>query len=408
MKLVGYGQGLNLTFSKHWQFFKKLYNYLNTLIASEILILRFNQNRRFIMIRMFFAAIVLNLITLQTSFAQNDSTEIDVPKNLIVGVHERPPFMIKGQHGNWDGISIRLWRRVAEELNVTYQLTEVKEDQPIDSTAPTELLLLTDLTQENHAAMDYSHIYYISEMGAATMAGMKIKSVLKAFFSKRFWYIAGSLSVLLLVVGSIVYFVERKSNEDNFGGERSVLRGIGSGFWWAGVTMTTIGYGDKAPVTFWGRGIALLWMLVAMAVTSVLTASLVSAVIGSGSEKIKVPSDLRNMKVGAVQNSEAVQYLGEERIVFEEYKDLKSALGAIPKDDIEVVIHGVPEMRYVINNDSDLAAQVRSINIEPHYYAMAIPSGSELRKPLNKALINVLKSPSWKKELDRFVPEKKK
>ncbi|MGB5943847.1 MAG: transporter substrate-binding domain-containing protein [Leeuwenhoekiella sp.] len=360
------------------------------------------------MIRMFFAAIVLNLITLQTSFAQNDSTEIDVPKNLIVGVHERPPFMIKGQHGNWDGISIRLWRRVAEELNVTYQLTEVKEDQPIDSTAPTELLLLTDLTQENHAAMDYSHIYYISEMGAATMAGMKIKSVLKAFFSKRFWYIAGSLSVLLLVVGSIVYFVERKSNEDNFGGERSVLRGIGSGFWWAGVTMTTIGYGDKAPVTFWGRGIALLWMLVAMAVTSVLTASLVSAVIGSGSEKIKVPSDLRNMKVGAVQNSEAVQYLGEERIVFEEYKDLKSALGAIPKDDIEVVIHGVPEMRYVINNDSDLAAQVRSINIEPHYYAMAIPSGSELRKPLNKALINVLKSPSWKKELDRFVPEKKK
>ncbi|WP_367182700.1 ion channel [uncultured Christiangramia sp.] len=36
-----------------------------------------------------------------------------------------------------------------------------------------------------------------------------------------------------------------------------MIEDIGSGFWWAGVTMITIVYGDKAPVTFWGRAIAL-------------------------------------------------------------------------------------------------------------------------------------------------------
>ncbi len=119
---------------------------------------------------------------------------------------------------------------------------------------------------------------------------MSLSRLARAFFNKRFWKIALALSVLLLIVGTIIYFVERGSNEDHFGGDRSFAKGIGSGFWWAGVTMTTIGYGDKAPVTFVGRALALIWMLIAMAVTAVLTASLVSVVMGSsGNKNIEAP-----------------------------------------------------------------------------------------------------------------------
>lgn len=345
-------------------------------------------------------------ISPQFSFGQEDTTSTTSRRNLIVGVTSEPPFAYKDQEGNWEGISIRLWRKLAEDLDQNYTYSEIDQ---LDSTTikDADLFILGDVAENSEENLDFSHIYHISEIGTATKSGMKMKSVLKAFFSKKFWYIAGSLSILLLIVGSIIYFVERRHNEDNFGGERSIAKGIGSGFWWAGVTMTTIGYGDKAPVTFTGRAIALVWMLVAMAVTSVLTASLVSAVIGSGNNQIQVPNDLRDMKVAVVNGSSAESYLKVERIAFEGYDDIPSTLEDLKKDNIEVILHSVPQLRYVINNTSNFSAKVRSVNIDPHYYAFAFPIESELRMSVNRALIEVLRSPEWQKELDRFIPEKK-
>ncbi|MFV8280183.1 potassium channel family protein [Christiangramia marina] len=110
------------------------------------------------------------------------------------------------------------------------------------------------------------------------------------------------MSVLMLIVGTIIYFAKRRSNDENFGGKRTIIEGIGSGFWWASVTMITIDYGDKAPVTFWGRVIVLFWMLIATAVTAVLTASLISAIMrSSSSKKTAIPTDLKDMKVLALQ-----------------------------------------------------------------------------------------------------------
>ena len=39
-----------------------------------------------------------------------------------------------------------------------------------------------------------------------------------------------------------------------------------SAFWWAAVTMTTVGYGDKTPVTTGGRIVGLVWMFTSVIV----------------------------------------------------------------------------------------------------------------------------------------------
>jgi polar amino acid transport system substrate-binding protein len=51
---------------------------------------------------------------------------------------------------------------------------------------------------------------------------------------------------------------------------------LNEGIYWAVVTMTTVGYGDKAPKTPIGRFIAVLWMLGGLALISLLSTSLVA------------------------------------------------------------------------------------------------------------------------------------
>ena len=69
-----------------------------------------------------------------------------------------------------------------------------------------------------------------------------------------------------------LWFLERGSNNSQV--PREPLPGIGDRMWFALVTMTTVGYGDRAPVTASGRVVSGLWMLIALVTTSSLTAGL--------------------------------------------------------------------------------------------------------------------------------------
>jgi len=43
------------------------------------------------------------------------------------------------------------------------------------------------------------------------------------------------------------------------------------GFWWAFVTMTTVGYGDIAPVGVPGRLFAVIWILTGLVIIAIFT-----------------------------------------------------------------------------------------------------------------------------------------
>jgi voltage-gated potassium channel len=56
----------------------------------------------------------------------------------------------------------------------------------------------------------------------------------------------------------------------------SNIHGFADALWWAVVTVTTVGYGDKFPVTAAGRGVAVVLMLVGIGLIGVLTATVSS------------------------------------------------------------------------------------------------------------------------------------
>ena len=70
------------------------------------------------------------------------------------------------------------------------------------------------------------------------------------------------LLVCMLVYSSIIYYAE-------LGVDGSQINSIPDAFWWAIITMTTVGYGDKVPVGYLGK-----LMGAACAITGVLTLSM--------------------------------------------------------------------------------------------------------------------------------------
>lgn len=75
---------------------------------------------------------------------------------------------------------------------------------------------------------------------------------------------------LLIFLGGLGYFLTE--SPEGF----SSLQRFGEGLWWAVVTITTVGYGDVVPKTFWGRLVG-----VAVMIGGLLSFSLVTATVAS-------------------------------------------------------------------------------------------------------------------------------
>jgi voltage-gated potassium channel len=88
---------------------------------------------------------------------------------------------------------------------------------------------------------------------------------------RRSLYAAATLlGTALLLASGLMYHAERAAQPEAFGS-------IPAAMWWAIATLTTVGYGDVAPITPLGRVIAGL-----VAVVGVMTFALPTAILGAG------------------------------------------------------------------------------------------------------------------------------
>jgi voltage-gated potassium channel len=82
-------------------------------------------------------------------------------------------------------------------------------------------------------------------------------------------YVSGGAAMLVLCGGLAVTDAER-------GAPGASIRGLGDGLWWALTTVTTVGYGDRYPVTATGRFVAAALMVGGIALLGAVTATLAS------------------------------------------------------------------------------------------------------------------------------------
>ncbi|CAH3167219.1 unnamed protein product, partial [Porites lobata] len=90
------------------------------------------------------------------------------------------------------------------------------------------------------------------------------------------WKLLTFCLLAAVLSGIIVWFLDHKTNPRHF--PKSFKNGTQEGLWWAIVTTTTTGYGDKTPKSTLARAYASLWMIVGLMLMSIITAQVSSTI----------------------------------------------------------------------------------------------------------------------------------
>jgi ABC-type amino acid transport substrate-binding protein len=225
--------------------------------------------------------------------------------------------------------------------------------------------------------------------------------VVASIFSTHIVKAVGLLLLMSLAAGIIVWAFERRRNSEMFGD--GTVKGIGHGIWWSLVTMTTVGYGDKAPKTIGGRVVALIWMLFSIVFISSFTANITTSLtISELRGKVRGFDDLYTVRVGSIARSEAANFLTKHGITVTPFESLQEALQAVASKKIEALVGDETILKYLAKNEFRGRIQVIPGTFDEYFVSMALQDKSPLRKPVNKALLKFMKTEEWSELKNRY------
>ena len=328
-------------------------------------------------------------------------------KVLLVGTKVAPPFSMKDREGHWEGMSIELWELISKQLGLKYQLQEHTLKSLLQGVEEKRLdvaIAAITITSERERKFDFSHSYYTTGLSIAVPRGdsQGWLTVLKGIFSYKMLFLVALLGLVLLLIGTITWLVERKRNPDNF--NPNPLKGIASGMWWAAVTMTTVGYGDMTPKTLGGRLVALFWMFASLLLVSSIIAGVASTLtVAKMDHLISKPEDLARGKIASIRHSVSDMYLKERRIYPHYYDSVTEGLRALKDKHIDAMVYDAPLLQYTIRQHYEEQLMMTGGLFEMQNYGIALPEGSLLREKINRVMLDILHSEAWEKIKYRYL-----
>ncbi len=330
-------------------------------------------------------------------------------KTLRVATQRLEPFVIY-RNRRYTGFSIELWEKVADEMGVNYELYGVNTiakllDEIKRGTADLAIAGI-GITSKREQDLDFSHSYF--ESGFQIMISKEFDTPLKAIFAKVFSilfstglaYGVGFFLIVLLLAAHIIWLIERRDNPEF---SRSYFNGIWQSIWWAVVTVTTVGYGDKTPKAKMGRLFGLIWILAGYFVFAYFTASVTTTIaLKELRGTINGPQDLFGKKVATVKKSPAADYLTAQGITTVKLEDIGKAYHLLEKGKVDAVVYDAPVLQHFATQIGKGKVEVVGLIFQEQSYGIALQVESPLREQINIALLKLVESGIYKEIHDRW------
>jgi ABC-type amino acid transport substrate-binding protein len=327
-------------------------------------------------------------------------------RDLIVGTKAAPPFAMKNAEGQWDGISIALWRHVADAQHLGYRIEEFATvsdliDAVRDERVDVAVAALT-VTAERRRFMDFTQPFFQTGLGVA-MVRRGLASWLpltRAFVSLRFLQAVAVLLVIALFVGTLIWLFERRENEHYGGGK---VRGFVAGAWWSAIAMTQAGAAQNGPRSTPGRVLAVIWMVASVVTIAVFIAGITSTLTTERLQGlIRDAHDLRRLHVGAISGSSTEEFLTSQRIGYRSFAGLPDGLAALQSGRIDAFVYDRPLLAWTLRQDFP-QLELINVTLGSEDYAFALPVESRLRASLDVGLLDAIRSDWWEETRFRYL-----
>ena len=339
-------------------------------------------------------------------------TAVAVAAPLKVGVSGEPPF-VERAGDKLGGISLTIWREIAGVNNFDYQLVPQANAQAnLDALAAGELDVAIGpitITPQRIAQPGFEFTqpyFYAEEAVLVPRERANVLERLRPLFGVAALSSVGLLLVSLFAVGNLIWLAERRSNHSQF--PRHYLHGLGNAMWFALVTLTTVGYGDRAPVSKTGRAITAVWMVISLIAVSSITAGLASAFTLALSRNSRAPitnpAQLRGAVIAVVRGTTSELWadrMGAKSLVSD---NLKQAIDLVEQKRAEGVIYDRPALRYFLAQNPKTDLQIAPFDLASQTYGFAVRSGSPLRRPINVTVMSMHQVGEIRNIVDAALP----
>ena len=335
----------------------------------------------------------------------------DAKAPLRIGIHEKAPYALKNPDGTWTGIAPGLWKGISDATGLEIVFVELPYEDLVQQVANGKIDAAAgeiEVTPEAEKLVDFTQPFLTSSI---CIALSKVswesawKSVLKDFFN---WTIAKYLTgifLAMLTISILLWFAERHHGAGHFYGG---ITGIGSALWFAAVTMTTVGYGDKTPATIAGRIIAVFWMIFGVvlvsAFTATVTASMSTAQMVNSIESV---SDFNHLSCGALRGSLSSEILRRMGVMTHEYESIPEAFDDLAAGKIEAVVGDHNTLSFArsefARRKPPVHINIPSFRLREAFLAIPVREGHENYKQINEAMLQFTMSEEWIELLQQWI-----
>merc|ERR1719401_831448 len=200
--------------------------------------------------------------------------------------------------------------------------------------------------------------------------------------------------IWVLVIAHLVWLAERRQNAARF--PARYLDGIDDAIWWALVTFTTVGYGDKVQETPTGRLLGILWMIVGITMCGILVGHMATHFSDAIQPAVKGLQELNfsDMKVcgyGSVFSSGYfLPFLGYEEAVVA--PDLAQCAEKLRRGEVDAVVAELPHLvwhqKTAARDGLHISAAVAQVPM-----GVVFPKRSPLRDEVDLRLLHLYETP---------------